>query len=82
MDYQVYAYLQLGQDQKAKAIIDEATTIAGFTESAGYFAGALRRGTRRLEGGIGASGAPQPAASGAGDHLFCPCPRRRPFRQS
>ena len=33
MDYQVYAYLQLGQDQKAKAIIDEATTIAGFTET-------------------------------------------------
>src|SRR6195256_5700141 len=33
MDYQVYAYLQLGQDAKAKAIIDEATTIAGFTET-------------------------------------------------
>jgi hypothetical protein len=33
MDYQVYAYLQLGQDQKAKAIIDEATTVAGFTET-------------------------------------------------
>src|SRR5258705_4914611 len=33
MDYEVYAYLQLGQDQKAKAIIDEATTVAGFTET-------------------------------------------------
>jgi hypothetical protein len=33
MDYQVYAYLQLGQDQKAKAIIDEETTVAGFTET-------------------------------------------------
>jgi hypothetical protein len=33
MDYQVYAYLQLGQDQKAKAVIDEATTVAGFTET-------------------------------------------------
>jgi hypothetical protein len=33
MDYQVYAYLQLGQDQKAKAIIDEAMTVAGFTET-------------------------------------------------
>src|ERR1700681_39282 len=33
MDYQVYAYLQLGQDQKAKAIVDEATTVVGFTET-------------------------------------------------
>src|SRR6202051_4292384 len=33
MDYQVYAYLQLGQDQKAKAIVDEETTVAGFTET-------------------------------------------------
>jgi tetratricopeptide (TPR) repeat protein len=33
MDYQVYAYLQLGQDQKAKAVMDEATTVAGFTET-------------------------------------------------
>ena len=33
MDYQVYAYLQLGQDQKAKAIIDEMTTVTGFTET-------------------------------------------------
>jgi tetratricopeptide (TPR) repeat protein len=33
MDYQVYAYLQLGQDQKAKAVVDEAATVAGFTET-------------------------------------------------
>jgi hypothetical protein len=33
MDYQVYAYLQLGQDQKAKAIIDEMTTVTGLTEN-------------------------------------------------
>jgi Tfp pilus assembly protein PilF len=33
MDYQVYAYLQLGQDQKAKAVMDEATTVTGFTET-------------------------------------------------
>jgi hypothetical protein len=33
MDYQVYAYLQLGQDQKAKAVMDEANTVAGFTET-------------------------------------------------
>jgi hypothetical protein len=33
MDYQVYAYLQLGQDAKAKAIMDEATSVTGFTET-------------------------------------------------
>jgi len=33
MDYQVYAYLQLGQDKKAKALIDEMNAVAGFTET-------------------------------------------------
>jgi tetratricopeptide (TPR) repeat protein len=33
MDYEVYAYLQLGQDSKAKAIIDEMVTVTGFTET-------------------------------------------------
>ena len=33
MDYQVYAYLQLGQDQAAKAVLDEMTAVAGFTET-------------------------------------------------
>ncbi|NOJ41691.1 hypothetical protein [Bradyrhizobium australiense] len=33
MDYQVYAYLQLGQDDKAKAVINEMTAITGFTET-------------------------------------------------
>jgi tetratricopeptide (TPR) repeat protein len=33
MDYLVYAYLQLGQDAKASAVIDEMRTIAGFTET-------------------------------------------------
>lgn len=32
-DYLVYAYLQLGQDQKAKAVIDEMTAVSGFTET-------------------------------------------------
>jgi hypothetical protein len=32
MDYLVYADLQLGQDEKAKAVIDEMMTITGFTE--------------------------------------------------
>ena len=31
MDYLVYAYLQLGQDEKAKAIIDEMMTVTGLT---------------------------------------------------
>ena len=33
MDYMVYAYLQLGQDAKAKAVVDEMTTVTGFTET-------------------------------------------------
>jgi tetratricopeptide (TPR) repeat protein len=33
MDYLVYADLQLGQDEKAKAVIDEMMTITGFTET-------------------------------------------------
>jgi hypothetical protein len=33
MDYQVYAYLQLGQDAKAKAVVEEQTGVAGFTET-------------------------------------------------
>ena len=33
MDYQVYAYLQLGQDGKAKALLDEMPGVTGFTET-------------------------------------------------
>jgi Tfp pilus assembly protein PilF len=33
MDYLVYAYLQLGQDNNAKAVIDEMNRVTGFTES-------------------------------------------------
>jgi hypothetical protein len=33
MDYLVYAYLQLGQDAKAKAVIDEMNTVQGFSET-------------------------------------------------
>lgn len=33
MDYQVYAYLQLGQDAEAKAVLDQMTTVTGFTET-------------------------------------------------
>jgi hypothetical protein len=34
MDYLVYAYLQLGQDEKARAVVDEIKTVAGFSETA------------------------------------------------
>jgi tetratricopeptide (TPR) repeat protein len=34
MDYMVYAYLQLGQDKKAKDVIDEMNSVTGFTETA------------------------------------------------
>jgi tetratricopeptide (TPR) repeat protein len=37
MDYLVYAYLQVGQDQKATNIIQDMNTVAGFTET--YFVG-------------------------------------------
>jgi hypothetical protein len=33
MDYMVYAYLQLGQDRKAKAVIGEMEAVSGFTEN-------------------------------------------------
>ena len=33
MDYLVYAYLQLGQDSKAKAVVDDMMTVTGFTET-------------------------------------------------
>jgi hypothetical protein len=40
MDYEVYAYLQLGQDARAKAVIDEMVGVKGFNENfmAGPFA--------------------------------------------
>jgi len=89
MDYLVYAYLQLGQDGKAKAVIDDMTKVTGFTETflpraicAGCFAGPLRSGARRLEGRSGAAGPPQPAGECASDHIFRARARRGPFRQS
>ena len=33
MDYEVYAYLQLGQDARAKAVIDEMMAVKGFSET-------------------------------------------------
>jgi tetratricopeptide (TPR) repeat protein len=33
MDYLVYAYLQIGQDHNAKAVLDDMMTVTGFTET-------------------------------------------------
>src|SRR5436853_6376372 len=33
MDYLVYAYLQLGQDSKAKAVLDDMNAVKGFAEA-------------------------------------------------
>ncbi len=58
MDYLVYAYLQLGQDKKARDVVDAMNTVNGFSET--FIAGPYARaasparyavGTRRLEGG-------------------------------
>ena len=60
MDYLVYAYLQLGQDKKAGDVVEEMNDGQRLHRDrpsravcAGCFAGALRGGTRRLEGGGG-----------------------------
>ncbi len=37
-DYMVYAYLQLGQDTKARAVVDEMKTVTGYDRVAGYYA--------------------------------------------
>jgi tetratricopeptide (TPR) repeat protein len=53
MDYLVYAYLQMGQDAKAKAVIDEMRGISGFTETfiAGPYALAVSPARYALERG-------------------------------
>jgi hypothetical protein len=53
MDYLVYAYLQLGQDDKAKDVIDEMKTVTGFSESfiAGPYAEAASPARYALERG-------------------------------
>lgn len=53
MDYQVYAYLQLGQDAKAKAVMDEEAGVAGFTETflAGPYALAISPARYAVERG-------------------------------
>jgi hypothetical protein len=53
MDYLVYADLQLGQDEKAKTVIDEMMTVTGFTETflAGPYALAISPARYAVERG-------------------------------
>jgi tetratricopeptide (TPR) repeat protein len=53
MDYLVYAYLQLGQDDKAKAVVDEMKTVTGFPETfiPGPYAEAISPARYALERG-------------------------------
>jgi tetratricopeptide (TPR) repeat protein len=53
MDYLVYAYLQLGQDDKARAAVDEMRTVTGFSETfiAGPYAEAASPARYALERG-------------------------------
>jgi len=80
MDYQVYAYLQLGRTRRPRPSSTRRRPSPAHGDiPAGPYALVFRRRATR---GTGATGSgiglqfPQPAASGAGDHLFCPCPRR------
>ena len=77
MDYLVYAYLQLAQDEKARAVIDEMIAVTGINPDvfAGPLcdrrvAGALRGRTRRLEGRGGAAGPADQFAQVDGDDAF------------
>jgi hypothetical protein len=53
MDYLVYAYLQLGQDEKAKAVVDEMAGVTGFSETfiPGPYAEAISPARYALERG-------------------------------
>src|SRR6201996_1291866 len=67
MDYLVYAYLQLGQDDKAKAVIDEMNTVKGFSETyiAGPYALAASPARYAMERGDWKAAAALPVRTGA-----------------
>ena len=88
MDYLVYAYLQLGQDKKAKAVVDEMKTVTGFTETflPGPYALAASPARYAVERGdwkaaAELAGPAEPARARAGDHAFRARARRRPLGQ-
>ena len=89
MDYLVYAYLQLGQDKKASAVIDEMKTVTGFTETflPGPYALAVSPARYAVERGdwkaaAELAGAAEPARARAGDHAFRARARRGALGQS
>ena len=49
MDYLVYAYLQLGQDKKARAVVDEMNATEGYKRFAGYYANAASNARYMME---------------------------------
>ena len=88
MDYQVYAYLQLGagQEGQSRHRRDEYgcrlhRDFHSGALCAGYFAGALRGGARRLESRDGAPSPAEPARPCPGDHALCTRSRGGPLRQ-
>ena len=89
MDYLVYAYLQMGQDAKAQAVIEEMRGIGGFTETfiAGPYAlagepGTIRDRARRLERGGAACGEADPAGPRRGHDALRPRVRGGALRQA
>jgi len=62
MDYLVYAYLQTGQDAKARAIVDDIAGVSGFTETflAGPYAVAASAARYAMERGEWARAAELP----------------------
>jgi hypothetical protein len=51
MDYLVYAYLQLGQDNAAHAVVDEMSATQGYNRFAGYYARAASQARYVVERG-------------------------------
>ena len=84
----VYAYLQLGQDAKAKAVIDEMNTVTGFTETflAGPYALAVSPARYAVERGDWKAAAELPVRQARcprpGDDAFRARARRGPLGQS
>jgi hypothetical protein len=51
MDYLVYAHLQLAQDKKARAVVDEMLAVANFKRNAGYYGRAASEARYMVERG-------------------------------
>jgi hypothetical protein len=51
MDYLVYAYLQLGQDKNARAVVDEMNAAEGYKRFAGFYARAASAARYAVERG-------------------------------